>query len=165
MLGNYKLTYLPFCEHYVFGKATRVKFAKVIHETQNQLDYIHSDLWGTSWVPLIGGARYFLTLIDDYSRKVWIYFLKNKSETFLKFKERKILVETQVGRKVKKLRTNNGLEFLSNDFNSFYQKKGIATHTTVRYTPQQNGLAERMNRTILERVRCMLSSSGLSKVF
>ena len=165
MLGNYKLTHLPFYEHCVFGKATRVKFAKAVHETQNQLDYIHSDLWGPSRVPSIGGARYFLTLIDDYSRKVWIYFLKNKSETFLKFKEWKILVETQVGRKVKKLRTDNGLEFLSNDFNSFCQKEGIATHRTVRYTPQQNGLAERMNRTILERMRCMLSSSGLSKVF
>lgn len=94
VLGNYKLTDLPFCEHCVFGKATRVKFAKAIHETQNQLDYIHFDLWGPSRVPSIGGARYFLTLIDDYSRKVWIYFLKNKSETFLEFKEWKILVET-----------------------------------------------------------------------
>ena len=78
----------------MFGKATRVKFAKAVHETQNQLDYIHSDLWGPSRVSSIGGARYFLSLIDDYSRKVWIYFLKNKSETFLKFKEWKILVET-----------------------------------------------------------------------
>ena len=140
-----------------------MKFAKAIHETQYQLDYIHSDLWEPSRVPSIGGARYFLTLIDDYSRKVWIYFLKNKSETFLKFKELKILVKTQTYRKVKKLRTDNGLEFLSNDFNSFCQKEGIATHRTVRYTPQQNGLAERMNKTILERVRCMLSSSRLSK--
>ncbi|RVW58895.1 Retrovirus-related Pol polyprotein from transposon TNT 1-94 [Vitis vinifera] len=57
VLGNYKLTDLPFCEHCVFGKATRVKFAKAIHETQNQLDYIHSDLWGPSRVPSIGGAR------------------------------------------------------------------------------------------------------------
>nr|CAN70013.1 hypothetical protein VITISV_017116 [Vitis vinifera] len=135
VLGNYKLTDLPFCEHCVFSKATRVKFAKAVHETQNQLDYIHSNLWGPSWVPSLGGARV------------------------------EILVETQVGRKVKKLRTDNELEFLSNDFNSFCQKEGIATHRTVRYTPQQNGLAERMNRTILERVRCMLSSLGLSKVF
>ena len=116
-------------------------------------------------VPSLGGTRYFLTLIDDYSRKLWIYFLKNKSETFLKFKEWKILVETQVGKKWKKLRTDNGLEFLSNDFNSFYQKEGIVTYRTVIYTPQQNGLAECMNRTILERVRCMFSSSGLLKVF
>ena len=135
MLGNYKLIDLPFCEHCVFGKATRVKFAKVVYETQNHLDYIHFNLWGPSQVLSLGGARYFLTLIDDYSRKVWIYFLKNKSETFLKFKEWKILVETQVSRKVKKLRTNNGLEFLSNDFNSFCKQKGIATHRTVRYTP------------------------------
>ena len=57
VLGNYKLTDLPFCEHCVFGKATRVKFAKTIHETQNQLDYIHSDLWGPSRVQSLGGAR------------------------------------------------------------------------------------------------------------
>ena len=103
----------------MFGKATRVKFAKVVHETQNHVDYIHSNLWGPSRVLSLGGARYFLTLIGDYSRKMWIYFLKNKSDTFLKFKEWKILVETQVGIKVKKLRTDNGLEFLSNVFNSF----------------------------------------------
>ena len=66
---------------------------------------------------------------------------------------------------MKKLRIDNGLEFLSNDFNSFYQKEGLATHRTIRYTFQQNGLAKRMNRTILERVRCMLSSSRLPKVF
>ena len=66
---------------------------------------------------------------------------------------------------MKKLRTDNGLEFLSNDFNSFCQKECIATPRTVRYTPQQNGFAESMNRTTLERVRCMLSSLGLSKVF
>ena len=132
----------------MFGNATRVTFAKVVHETQNHLDYIHFNLWGPSQVLSLGGARYFLTIIDDYSRKVWIYFLKNKSETFLKFKEWKILVETQVSRKVKKLRTNNGLEFLSNDFNSFCQKKGIATHRTVRYTPQQNSLVKHMNKTI-----------------
>ena len=57
VLGNYKLTDLPFCEHCVFSKATRVKFAKAVHETQNQLDYIHSNLWGPSWVPSLGGAR------------------------------------------------------------------------------------------------------------
>ena len=132
----------------MFGNATRVTFAKVVHETQNHLDYIHFNLWGPSQVPSLGGARYFLTLIDDYFRKVWIYFLKNKSETFLKFKEWKILVETQVSRKVKKLRTDNGLKFLSNDFNSFCQKEGIATHRIVRYTPQQNSLVEHMNKTI-----------------
>ena len=57
VLGNYKLIDLPFYEHYVFGKVTRVKFAKTVHETQNQLDYIHSNLWGPSWVPSLGGAR------------------------------------------------------------------------------------------------------------
>ena len=66
---------------------------------------------------------------------------------------------------MKKLKIDNGLDFVSNDFNSFCQKEDIATHRFIIYTPQQNGLVERMNRTISERVRCMLLSSGLSKVF
>ena len=106
-----------------------------------------------------------LTIIDDFSRKLWVYFLKNKSEAFSKFKEWKILIENQTGRKVKRLRTDNGLEFCSNEFNDFCKKEGIARHLTIPGTPQQNGVAERMNRTILERVRCMLSHSGLGKGF
>ena len=65
-------------------------------------------------------------------------------------------MEVQTGRRVKKLRTNNGWEFVKREFEEFCQRKGIQRHKTVIYTPQQNGLAERMNKTILERVRCML---------
>ena len=67
--------------------------------------------------------------------------------------------------KLKVLRTDNGLEFVSEQFNEFYRKIGIKRHKTVPHTPQQNGLAERMNKTILERVRCMLLSVGLPKTF
>lgn len=74
-------------------------------------------------------------------------------------------MKNQVGRKLKVLRTDNGLEFMSHEFNNFCNKEWILKHKTVRKTPQQNGLAERMNRTILERVRCMLSNVGLPKSF
>lgn len=102
-----------------------------------------------------------MTLIDDFSRKVWVYFLRHKNETFPTFKKWKTLVETQTGRKVKKLRTDNGLEFCGGDFNEFCAKNGIARHKTIPRNPQQNGVAERMNRTLLERARCMLSNAGL----
>ena len=106
-----------------------------------------------------------LTFIDDFSRKVWVYFLKHKSDVFSSFKYWKTMIENQTGKKIKWLRTDNGLEFCSNEFNNYCKEEGIARHRTVTYTPQQNGVAERMNKTLLERVRCMLSDSGLPKSF
>ncbi|GJW56756.1 retrotransposon protein, putative, ty1-copia subclass [Tanacetum coccineum] len=105
------------------------------------------------------------TIIDDYSRRVWSYFLKHISQAFTKFKEWKVMVEKQTEKKVKKLRTDNGMEFCSNEFNSYCKSEGIVRHYTVPYTPQQNGVAERMNRTIISKARCMLSNAGLSKRF
>ena len=106
-----------------------------------------------------------LTIIDDYSRKVWPYFLKHKSEAFSAFKDWKVMVEKQTEKKVKKLRTDNGMEFCSEEFNSYCKSEGIVRHYTIPYTPQQNGVAERMNRTIISKARCMLSNAGLGKHF
>ena len=164
-LGNQCTGKVDFCEHCIFGKQKKVSFSKATHRTKGTLDYIHSDLWGPSRIPSKGGCYYMLTIIDDFSRKLWVYFLKNKSEAFSKFKEWKILIENQTGRKVKRLRTDNGLEFCSNEFNDFCKKEGIARHLTIPGTPQQNGVAERMNKMILERVRRMLSHYGLGKGF
>jgi len=81
------------------------------------------------------------------------------------FEEWKILVETQIGRKVKKLRTNNELEFCDERFKTLCKQNGITKHLIMRGTPQQNGLVERFNITILERVKCMLNNVGLPKSF
>jgi transposase InsO family protein len=126
---------------------------------------VHSDLWGSSRKPSLGGARYMLTIIDDYSRKVRPYFLKDKSQAFSAFKEWKTMVENQTEKKVKKLRTNNGMEFCSHEFKSYCKSEGIVRHYTVPYTPQQNGVAERMNRTIISKAHCMLSNSDLNRRF
>ncbi|KAH9704361.1 Integrase catalytic domain-containing protein [Citrus sinensis] len=120
---------------------------------------------GPSQVPSHGGARYLITFIDDYSRKLWVYILKYKSEALDKFKEWTALMENQRRKKVKRLKTDNGLEYCSNEFDEFCKRLGIARHKTVRHTPQQNGLAERLNRTLIEKVRCMLLSSNLFKFF
>ena len=92
-------------------------------------------------------------------------FFRNKNEAFGKFKEWKILVENQTGKTVKKLRTYNGLELCNREFNDYCAKPGITRHRTCSETPQQNGIAERLNRTILEKVRCLLNESGLPKKF
>ena len=76
-----------------------------------------------------------LTIIDDFSRKVWLFFLKQKSDVFSTFKDWKTMIEKQTGRHVKCLRTDNGLEFCSDEFNTLYKKEGIVRHHTIRHTP------------------------------
>ena len=106
-----KIDNLEFCEHCIFEKKKcRVKFKAVTHTSKTKLDYIRSDLWGTTVkIHSYGGNRYFLTLIDDCSRKVWIHLLKSKDETFQNFKQWKAMVENQTDKRVKVLRTYNGL--------------------------------------------------------
>ncbi|OAE20507.1 hypothetical protein AXG93_948s1140 [Marchantia polymorpha subsp. ruderalis] len=150
-LDDESITALDFCEECIYGKACRAKFGKGIHRSEAILDYVHTDLWGPAKVPSHGGSRYYMSIVDDYSRRLWVYLLKQKNEALDSFKTWKTLVETQTGKKVKKLRSDNGLEFCSEQFDSFCRLSGIQRHHTVANTPQQNGLAERFNRTIMER--------------
>lgn len=106
-------------------------------------------------------SQYFISFVDDSSRKTWIYFMRTKYESFGKFVAWKTLVENQTDRKIKRLRTDNGLEFCNTEFDSFCEQHGIARKHTYAYTPQKNGVAERFNRTIMDTVRCMLAGSGL----
>uniref|UniRef100_A0A2N9HZR4 CCHC-type domain-containing protein n=1 Tax=Fagus sylvatica TaxID=28930 RepID=A0A2N9HZR4_FAGSY len=143
----------------------KVRFKTATHKTKGILDYVHSDIWGPVRTPSKGGAQYFMSFIDDYSRKAWVYFLKNKSEAFAKFKIWKAEVENQTGRKIKCLRTDNGTEYRDGDFLKFCEEHGIKRHFTVRKTPQQNGVAERLNRTITETARCLRLNAELPKIF
>ncbi|KAK9184519.1 hypothetical protein WN943_024869 [Citrus x changshan-huyou] len=145
----------------VLRKSSRVKFSTGIHNSKGTLDYIQADLWGLAKTTSLGGARYFLSLFDDFSRMIWVFSLKSKDKVFDQFKNWKTLIETQTNRKVRRLRTDNGLEFCNKDFDDFYTKHGMVRHKTVRHTPQQNGLAQRMNRTLIDKVRCMLIHSKL----
>ena len=113
----------------------------------------------------VGNSRYYVTFIDDSTRKVWVYFLKNKSDVFSVFKRWKTEVENQTGLKVKSLKSDNGGENDSQEFKDFCSKHGIRTIKTIPETPEQNGVAERMNRTLNERARCMRIQSGLPKAF
>jgi transposase InsO family protein len=116
---------------------------------------------GPMRTPSLGRVKYFVTFIDDFSRKVWIYIIKAKSDCFAKFKEWKALVEKQCEYKIKVLRLNNGGEYLSKHFNELLKYEGIARQTSTPYTPQQNGVAKRANRTIVEMARNMLHSQSL----
>ncbi|GKC00170.1 retrovirus-related pol polyprotein from transposon TNT 1-94 [Tanacetum coccineum] len=128
LFGKKSLGKLDFCVNYVLGKSHRVSFSVGRHTTQGVIDYVHSDLWGPSQVESLGGKRYFLSIVDDYSKRVSVYTLRFKHKEFGKFKEWKYLVETQIGRTVKKLRTHNGLEFCNREFEQLCIESRIARH-------------------------------------
>jgi hypothetical protein len=80
------------------------------------LEMVHSDVFGLVTMPSLGGSMYYISFIDDFSRKTWIYFLRKKSYIFERFKEFKALVENQTKKRIKVLRTDNGGEFCGNEF-------------------------------------------------
>lgn len=163
LLKNLKKPCMDFCEHCVYGKAHRVQFRSSKHRSRGILDYVHTDVWGPASVTSKGGSRYFVTFVDDYSRYAWIYFLKHKNEVFNTFKKWKAMVENRTGKKLKTLRSDNGTEYTEGVFKQFCDQEGIVRHWTVRKTPQQNGVAERLNRTLRERAMCMRSDAGLGR--
>ena len=102
--------------------------------------------------------------MDDYTRMTWLYLLKKKSEAFNYFQTFKEFVENECERKIKCLRSDNGGEYVSNEFNKFCDVNGIKRHFSVTETPQQNGVVERKNRTVVEMARTMLHEAKLSNV-
>ena len=112
----------------------------------------------------LGGSVYFVTFIDDHSRKLWVYTLKTKDQVLSVFKLFQALVERETGKKLKCIRTDNGGEYLG-PFDAYCKMHGIRHQRTPPKTPQLNGLAERMNKTLVERVRCLLSQAGLPNSF
>jgi transposase InsO family protein len=141
------------------------KFPSSATRAEGILQLVHSDVFGPVLVPSLGKSVYYVSFIDDFSRKTWIYFLRKKSEVFDRFKEFKALVENQIEKRIKVLRTYNDGEFCGNVFEEFCKKCGIARKNTTPYTPQPNGVTERMNRTLMEKARCMLSDVGLGQEF
>ena len=128
--------------------------------TKQILELVQNDVFGPVKVPSLGKSMYYLSFIDDFSRNTWIYFLKNKYEVFDRFKEFKALVENQREKKIKVLRIDNGGEVCSKEFEEFYKKCGIACQKTTPYTPQQNGITERMKKTLMEMARSILGRGG-----
>lgn len=150
------------CEGCIEGKQQRSPFpVDGATRASKVLEIVHSDVCGPMKTTSMGGCKYFVTFIDDFSRKIWLYPIKAKSECFEKFKEFKALVEKQSEHKIKVFRSDNGGEFMSNQFGELLKKEGIARQTTTPYTPQQNGVAERANRTIVEMARSMLHAQNL----
>lgn len=154
------------CEGCIMGKHHRQPFPKKAESsTTHMLELIHSDVCGPMNINSVGGSKYFITFTDDFTRFVTVYMMKRKSEALEKFKEYVNLVEKQTGHKVKRLRCDNGGEYTSKAFVDYCKSNGIQRELTVPYSPQQNGIAERLNRTLMEMARSIMYHSGVPMSF
>jgi hypothetical protein len=159
-------TEIADCDHCLAGKSTRQRFThsdSSASRVEEVLGLVHADLMGPIDIQSWGGAKYILSIVDDSSRYTHVFFLKRKNEALGKFKQFKIQTETQLDKRLKRIRTDNGLEFCSSEFEDFCTTEGIVHEKTMVYTPQQNGIAERMNRTIMDLVRSVLHETLLPK--
>jgi transposase InsO family protein len=168
---------LDFCEACVQGKQQSFKstcksrlLKQSFKSSKNSrsdeiLGVVHSDVCGPMKNASLGGAYYFVTFTDSFSRFCSVYFMKSKSEVLSKFKEYEALATTQTGCRVKTLRTDKGGEYTSKEFEEFCKQRGILHQTSVPYTPEQNGVAERMNRTLVESARSMIFQGSLDVQF
>ncbi|KAD4180550.1 hypothetical protein E3N88_29141 [Mikania micrantha] len=152
-LSGVRDVHLKKCSHCLEGKQNRVTFKSHSPSRKERiLDLVHSDVCGPMKTRSLGGCSYFVTFIDDHSRKVWVYSLKSKDQVFDVFKQFHALVERQTGKKFKCIRTDNGGEYIG-PFDAYCREKGIRHQKSPPKTPQLNGLAEQINRTLAERVR------------
>ncbi|KAA0042115.1 Retrovirus-related Pol polyprotein from transposon TNT 1-94 [Cucumis melo var. makuwa] len=129
----------------------------------NQLDLtlIHTDVWGPSKVTTSSEKRWFVTFIDDHTRLTWIFLISDKSEVTSSFRDFYHTIETQFNKKIAILRSDNGCEFQNHSLNEFLSSKGIVHQSSCAYTLQQNGVAKRKNRHLLEVGRSLMLSTSL----
>lgn len=154
------------CEGCLVAKQSRNSFNSYLPmRAADLLGVIHSYVCGSFEVPSLGGNKYFMSFIDEFSRMMWLYLIKTKGEAFEIFQQFKVMAEKQSGKFIKVLRTDGGREYVSNVFEEFCIKHGIQHEVTAPYTLQHNGLAERRNRTVLNMVRSMLKEKRLPHSF
>lgn len=165
-LGNKGSSSLSLeCDSCKLGKSKTLPFPLHANRASQCFDLIHSDVWGPSPVSSHEKFKYYVTFIDDYSRFTWVYFLRSKSEVFRTFTDFLAYVENQFSTKIKTLRTDSGGEYLSSNFQEFLASKGIIHQRSCPATPQQNGVAERKNRHLIDVVRTLLLESSVPSMF
>ncbi|WVZ87161.1 hypothetical protein U9M48_033847 [Paspalum notatum var. saurae] len=150
------------CDACEYGKHTRASYVSRGLRSVLPFVMIHSDVW-TSPVVSMGGMKYFVTFIDCYSRMTWIYLMKNKNEVLKCFQNFYAYVRNQFNTQVRCIRTDNGTEYVNNEFNSFLSSEGILHQTSCPDTPPQNGVAERKNRHLLEMARSLMFTMNVPK--
>nr|GEU52019.1 hypothetical protein [Tanacetum cinerariifolium] len=161
-LWHRRLGHINFKTMNKLGKQHRPSCkTKPVSSVSHPLQRLHMDLFGPTFVKSLNKKSYCLVVTDDYSRFTWVFFLATKDETSPILKTFLTGNKNQLGLKVKIIRSDNGTELKNNDLSQFYGMKGIKREFSVPRTPQQNGIAERKNKTLIEAARTMLADSLL----
>ncbi|XP_061998851.1 uncharacterized protein LOC133716132 [Rosa rugosa] len=151
------------------GKQTKSPHKAINSATTTRvLELLHMDLMGLAQIESIGGKKYMLVIVDDFSRYTWVNFLKDKAETFESFKglSQRMIIEKQSSNMcLVRVRSDNGTEFKNAAFANYFHELGVSHEFSAPITPQQNGIVESKNRVLLDMARVMLHSAGLSSNF
>ena len=160
-------TKLPFCLICVKGKQHRASFPvnDKRHHARLPGEFFHSDISGPLPVPSLGGHIYFVTFKDDHSGYRFLYLMKHKNEVYDNIWRLYTTVKYETGNRIRKFCSDNGKEYTDGRVVSFFDQKDVRQEFTASYTPEQNSVAERDNRTLMEMVRCMLFNSNLDNRF
>lgn len=155
-----------YCESCIEAKQTRKPFIEsTVRRSSRVLELIHTDVCGPFSPVAHDGTRYYVSFIDDWSRFTVIYRMQSKDEVLKCFKLYEAMVSAKFERKISRIRCDNGGEYRNELFYRFCRERGIQMECTVPYTPEQNGVSERMNRTLVEKARAMLFGSKVDKRF
>ncbi|GJZ04713.1 retrovirus-related pol polyprotein from transposon TNT 1-94 [Tanacetum coccineum] len=168
VIGLPKLKYVKdqLCSSCEVSKAKRSSFkSKTVPSSKGRLNLLHMDLCGPMRVASINGKKYILVIVDDYSRYTWTLFLRSKDETPEVLKDFLTMIQRNLQAPVISVRTDRGTEFLNKTLHAFFKEEGIEHQTSTPRTPEQNGVVERRNRTLVEAARTMLSASKLPLFF
>ena len=144
------------------GKMSRSSFKSKNHASSEILELVHIDLCGPITPQSYYGARYCILFVDDYSRMMVVMYLKEKFEAFKMFKWYLARVEKEIGKSPKCLRSNRGGEFVSHEFELFFNDRGIKRKSSTTRTPPQNGVAKRRNRSILDCPRVLMMEKNVA---
>lgn len=161
-----KCSEMSACGTCAKGKMSRLSFPQESHSRSTEvLDLIHTDICGPMQTLTPGKKRYFLTFIDDFSRYTTVYLLSEKSQALNAFQHFYKSTALRFGTKIKRIRSDRGGEYILKEFEAFLLANGITCQRTTPYTPQQNGVAERKNRYLMEMARCLLFDAGMSNTY
>ncbi|KAJ3479322.1 hypothetical protein NLI96_g9143 [Meripilus lineatus] len=150
------------CEPCITAKQTRLPFPQASATEYTEIGQLtHFDIWGPARTTSIHGNTYFITFTDAASRFTAVYFMKSRATAFDRFKQYKNFIKLQSGKDLKKLRVDNAKEYVEGNFRKFLDDEGIVLEATAPYSPPQNGVAERLNRTLIEHSRAMLIAKNL----
>ncbi|GJT16610.1 retrovirus-related pol polyprotein from transposon TNT 1-94 [Tanacetum coccineum] len=156
-LPKFKYNKNHLCSACEQGKSKKASLPpKLVPSTESKLELLHMDLCGPMRVASINGKKYILVIVDDYSRYTWVYFLRTKDEAPDMIIDFVNQVQRNLKASILTIRTDNGTEFKNEKLRAFYAKLGIVHKTSIARTPQQNGVVERRNRTLIEAARTML---------